>query len=293
VSTLEKKKQVVLITGASIGLGLSFARRLLNENFHLVLTARASSLSRFAQEGIFESDFIWLRPLDVTHATEREALISEIDEKLGGVDVLVNNAGFAFRSVTEHLTERNYTEEFKTNYMAPMELSRLVLPLMRKKKNGKIINISSVGGMMAMPTMGAYSASKWALEGASESLWYEVRPWNIRVTLLQLGFINSESFGRVRMTKMSSSSNEETNDPYHWHYHYMAKFIGRVMRLTPHTPEAVANRLLKIIRKRNPPLRMAGTVDAHAFGVFRRLFPRYFYHLILYYSLPGIRHWGK
>ena len=70
------------------------------------------------------------------------------------------------------------------------------------------------------------------------------------------------------------------------------QFIARMMRLTPHTPEAVANKLLKVIEHRSPPLRVAGTIDAHLFGLFRRLFPRYFYHLILYYSLPGIRHWG-
>lgn len=130
-------------------------------------------------------------------------MVAEAEARWGGVDVLVNNAGVAYRAVVEHVTEEDRLRQFGVNFLGPMEMVRLCLPSMRKKRAGRIINVSSVSGMMAMPTMGVYCASKFALEGASEALWYEVKPWNIRVTLVQPGFINSDSFQNTRTTPKS------------------------------------------------------------------------------------------
>lgn len=288
----QPRRPVVLLTGASAGLGLSIARLLLKENFVVVLTARPSSLNRFASAGILPDDHTIIRPLDVMDHKQRVDLIHEIESNFGGVDILINNAGFAFRAVVEHMSDAERMRQMGTNFRAPMELIRLVLPGMRKKRVGKIINISSVSGMMAMPTMAIYSASKWALEGASESLWYEVRPWGISVTLVQPGFIHSESFRNVRFTKLSSNSSVMERDPYHNHYHFMAALIEKIMRLSPSTPEHVARRVLKIVLMKRPPLRVAGTWDAKLFYALRRFLPRSLYHEILYRALPGIRHWG-
>lgn len=284
--------KVILLTGASTGLGLTIAKKLIKENYHLVLTARRSSISRFQENGIEESDNVWIRALDVTNAEQRVDLIIEINQRLGGVDILINNAGFTFRSVVEHVQEDERIQQMDTNFLAPMELTRLVLPFMRGKRDGRIINISSVGGMMAMPTMAIYSASKWALEGSTESLWYEVKPWNIKVTLIQPGFINSDSFLQVRDTKKSKLS-KKGKDTYHNHYNYMSSFIEKVMKLSPSTAEDVANKTLTVIKAKNPPLRVAGTVDAHLFSIVRRILPRRIYHYILYRTLPGIKQWGK
>ena len=92
-----------------------------------------------------------------------------------------------YRAVLEHVSDAERVAQMDVNYLAPMDLIRLVLPRMREKHAGRILNVSSVGGMMAMPTMAVYSASKFALEGATEALYYEVRPWNIRVSLIQPG----------------------------------------------------------------------------------------------------------
>jgi short-subunit dehydrogenase len=287
-----KTKKVVLLTGASTGLGLSIAKKLLKEDFFLVLTSRGSSLGRFGENGISASDKVWIRELDVTNNDQRVDLILEINQRLGGVDILINNAGFTFRSVLEHVQEEERIQQMNTNFRGPMELIRLVLPLMRGKRSGQIINISSVGGMMAMPTMSIYSASKWALEGATESLWYEVKPWNINVTLIQPGFINSDSFMHVRNTKKSSLS-QRGKDTYQNHYLNMASFVEKLMKLSPSNADDVANKTVKIIKMKRPPLRAAGTIDAHIFSLIRRILPRRLYHFILYYTLPGIRTWGK
>ncbi len=285
-------QEVVLLTGASTGLGLDLAKKLMKENYFLILTARPSSIERFKENGVLESDNVWIRPLDVTDHEQRIELVMEINQRLGGVDILINNAGFTFRSVLEHVQSEERIQQMDTNFLGPMELIRLVLPFMRGKRAGRIINISSVGGMMAMPTMAVYSASKWALEGATESLWYEVKPWNIKVTLIQPGFINSESFNNVRLTKKSRLSKEGA-DTYHNHYIYMESFINKLMKISPSTPSDVANKTIKVMKAKNPPLRVAGTLDAHIFSVIRRILPRKAYHWILYHTLPGIKKWGK
>jgi NADP-dependent 3-hydroxy acid dehydrogenase YdfG len=284
----------VLVTGASTGLGLALSHQLLGSTTHrLILTARASSLHRFGEAGIVESERVWLRPLDVTDCGQRRAVVAEADARWGGVDVLINNAGVMYRAVLEHLSDRERFAQMDVNYLGPMDMVRLVLPRMRDKRSGRIINISSVGGMMAMPTMAAYSASKFALEGASESLYYEVKPWNIRVTLVQPGFVHSEAYQNVRFTDASQRSRDDVNEAYHAHYENMGPFIARLMNWSRATPDRVARRIIRVMHKRNPPLRAAGSIDAYLFSALRRISPRILYHWVLYQSLPHIRNWGR
>lgn len=285
--------KVVLVTGASTGLGLALARALLATDYRLILTARSESLVRFHQAGILESPRLWLRPLDVRNDKQRQQVIDEATSCWGGVDILVNNAGVAYRSVVEHINDEERLEQMAINFNAPMELTRLVLPSMRRKRWGRVLNISSVGGMMAMPTMAMYSASKFALEGATEALWYEVRPWNIRVSLIQPGFIHSGSFLNTRRTVDSHRSEISELDPYHNHYYYMEPFIARMMRFAFATPEHVAQKILKTMRRRRPPLRVTATIDAHFFALLRRVLPRGLYHRVLYYALPHVQKWGS
>ena len=282
----------IFITGASVGVGLSLARLLLKTDHRLVLTARSSSLKRFEEQGIREGPRVMLLPLDVRDADQREAAVLAVGERWGGVDVLVNNAGISYRSVVEHVTREESIEQLDANFFGPMALTRLVLPYMRSQRFGRIINVSSVGGMTAMPTMSMYSASKFALEGASESLWYEARPWGIRVSLVRPGFINSDAFQKVRFTKKGELSLSDTSDPYHAHYTNMNELIEGLMTLTFHTPEDVAETILDTIERRSPPLWVAGTWDAYLFNTLRRWLPKTLYGRLLYAALPRIWEWG-
>lgn len=288
---------VILITGTSHGLGLALAKLLANNsNYRLVLTSREESLYKL-KEHIEESSRIIIRPLDMLKPLEFEDLIKEVESLWGGVDILINNAAVSYRAVMEHVDDIDEKMQMQTNYFAPRELTRLVLPKMKEKGFGKIINISSVGGMMAMPTMSSYSASKFALEGMSESLWYELKPFNISVTLVQLGFVNSDSFRRVILPP--KSQNLDSEDIYGIYYEEMSKFISRMMNLSRATPENIALTILKnVIEVNAPPLRISGTLDAIFFGLLRRFLPRKIYHFVLYYSLPSsirlkIKEWIK
>jgi NAD(P)-dependent dehydrogenase (short-subunit alcohol dehydrogenase family) len=282
----------VLITGASTGIGLELARILAEGPHRLALSARGSSLERLREAGLGESERILHVPLDVTSAREREAAVRVVTQRWGGVDVLVNNAGISFRAVAEHVTEAERMAQLDANFLGPMELVRLVLPHMRAQRFGRIINVSSVGGMTAMPTMSLYSASKFALEGASESLWYEVRPWNISVSLVRPGFINSDGFTKVRFTDQGKSALADPSDPYHAHYANMGELITGLMTLTFHTPRDVAETIAETIDSRSPPLWVAGTWDAHLFALMRRVLPSSLYHRLLYAGLPRIWEWG-
>lgn len=173
-----------------------------------------------------------------------------------------------------------------------MALIQLVLPYMRQRRFGHIINVSSVGGMTAMPTMGAYSASKFALEGASESLWYELRPWGVFVSLVRPGFINSDGFKKVQFTEEGVAALSDPTNPYHQHYLNMGDLVSALMQLTFHTPADVAETIVRLIGHRNPPLRVPGTWDALIFDLLRRLLPARIYHRLLYAGLPRIWEWG-
>lgn len=289
-----KYRPVIMITGASSGIGLAIARLLIEkDDYRLALTARESSIPRFREHGIKESENILLIPLDIKVGDERHTAIAKIKRQWGGVDVLINNAGISYRAVVEHMDEVDELESLRTNYLAPMALIRLVLPYMRERGRGKIINISSVSGMLAMPTMSSYSASKHALEGASESLWYEMKPLGIDVTLVQPGFIRSDSFKNVYYSGESEEAEEGNIRLYADYYNSMSPFIAKMMNHSRTTPEMVAKTVYKVIKKKRPKLRVPATLDAVVFYYLRRLIPRSIFHHVLFWMLPGSSRWGK
>ena len=284
---------IILITGCSSGIGLALAKLLWRfPEYRVVATARENSLHTL--RGVLqETDRFWIRKLDVTSELERKFLIDEIEKQWGVVNILVNNAGISYRGTVEHMDDTSEFHQMNTNYLGPMALTRLILPGMRKRGRGKIINISSVSGMLAMPTMGSYSASKYALEGASESLWYEMRPLGINVTLVQPGFVHSRSFEKVYLSKAAQSCSIDPNDPYCDYYATMEPFVAKMMAWSRVTPEKVAKVVLKMIRKKNPPLRELVSLDATVFHFLRRFLPRRLLHEFLFFCLPGSRRWAQ
>lgn len=285
-------KPVIVVTGAGSGIGLALAELLhRKKSYRVVITARSTTVNKLRKR-FQEDDRFWVRSMDVTSADDRKALINEITEKWQGVNILINCAGISYRAVVEHMSEADELLQMQTNYHGPVELIRLVLPFMRDKGRGKIINVSSVSGMLAMPTMGSYSASKYALEGLSESLWYEAKPLGINVSLIQPGFVRSDSFRHVYYSKLSTAA-EGTDQPYGDYYANMTPFIARLMRMSLTNPSGIAKTILKVIRTENPPLWIPATLDAILFYYLRRFVPRRLLMMILFYGLPKVRRWGR
>ncbi len=290
----KSRKPLVVITGASTGLGLATLKKVAKDGgFRIIATCRSSSMARFAKEGIFEDDNIRLRELDVTDGRQRLSLIQECESTFGGLDILINNAGIALRSVAEDASADERMEILNVNYISPMRLIALAIPGMRNRRSGKIINISSAAGIVGMPTMAAYCASKFALEGGTEALWYEVKPWNIDVSLIIPGFIRSDGFLKTKMTVDSkAASSKDTNSPYSGHYYHMERLIRWTMQHSRATPETIASSILATMKARNPSLRIPVTFDAYLLYWFRRFFPRALYHWLMFKLLPSSGNWG-
>src|SRR5258706_6626126 len=192
------KAQTWLITGASSGLGYSLAEYVLKQGDRVVLGAR--SLSPMADLAARFPDTALAITLDVTELEQRVAAVQQADARFGGVDVLVNNAGIDFLGAIEEQDERDYRALFEVNFFGAVALLRLVLPGMRMRKHGTIINISSMDGIASLPVNGYYSSSKFALEGLTESLWQEIEPIGVRAFLVEPGSFRT---GIEQRTKFS------------------------------------------------------------------------------------------
>lgn len=284
------ESKVVLVTGASTGIGLAICRELLEQGMRVAASARASSLDRLRALGWHQNPQCLLVELDLDLSDQRRNAIATVLDHWGRLDVLVNNAGICYRGVVEQLSHAEESRQMNINYLAAIDLTRWALPQMRSQRSGHVINISSTAGMVAMPTMSAYSASKFALEGASEALWYEMRPWGVHVTLVQPGFVRSPSFRNAIFAENAKTAAETSSDPYFRYYRHMLGLIERLMTRSPTRPQDIARLVARRIR-RPGNLRVYATWDARAFNLLRRLLPQRLYHWLLYRGLPGVKDW--
>jgi len=193
-----------LITGASSGLGYALAKYVLEKGDRVVMGARTlDSMAALAER--HPGRALAVR-LDVTNAEQRVAAVRETEARFGGIDVLVNNAGIDFLGAIEEQDERDYRAQFEVNFFGAVALLRLVLPGMRGRKQGTIINMSSMDGIASLPVNGYYSASKFALEGLTESLWQEIEPLGLRAFLVEPGSFRT---GLEQRTKFSGKIIED------------------------------------------------------------------------------------
>jgi NAD(P)-dependent dehydrogenase (short-subunit alcohol dehydrogenase family) len=185
---------VWLITGCSTGLGNALARLVVARGWPTVVTAREASrvadLVKGAEDNAIACD------LDVTNAEQIRACVEAAEKKFGRIDVLVNNAGYGYQSTVEEGEEAEIRAQFETNVFGLFALTRAVLPGMRQRRRGHIINITSVAGMVGFPGSGYYAASKHAIEGWSDSLRAEVQPIGIGVTCVEPGPFRTDWAGR-------------------------------------------------------------------------------------------------
>jgi NAD(P)-dependent dehydrogenase (short-subunit alcohol dehydrogenase family) len=195
--TYDLSRRVVLITGGSRGLGLVLARQAIAEGARVAICARdEAELERarqdLLQDGAPEADVMTLAR-DVTDAVDVRTMVAEVENKLGSIDVLINNAGIITAGPLDNMDLRDFEDSMAIHFWAPLHAMQAVLPGMRHRGAGRIINISSLGGKVAVPHMAPYSASKFALVGLSEGFRAELRPQGIYVTTVCPGLMRTGS----------------------------------------------------------------------------------------------------
>lgn len=198
-----------LITGCSSGLGRNLAQAVLKHGDHAVVTAR--NLSAVQEIAASYPDTALALSLDVTDPAQITRAVRQAEARFGGVDVLVNNAGHGYRAAVEEADETEVAELFATNFFGPVALIKAVLPGMRKRHKGTIVNLSSIAARVTAPGSGYYSATKCALEGLSRGLREEVGPLGIQVIVVEPGQFRTDFSGRsLQQSKAAITDYAET-----------------------------------------------------------------------------------
>lgn len=262
------QNKVALVTGSASGIGLATVQVLKQAGFTVYASARRSeSLEKLQKQGFNTVQ------LDVTDDASMKEAVRHIVEQHGAVDVLVNNAGYGQNGPVEALLLADIRRQFETNVFGLVRMSQLVLPEMRCKGWGRIINIGSIGGTFSTPGAGAYHASKYAVEALSDSLRGEVRGFGIEVALIQPTGVYT-SFDK----KLSATYPEVSQDnPYHFFIQNHERAATRIFqgRNTAGvvTAEQVAKRVLHAATAKNPRTRYKVGLSAHVFFGLRRALP--------------------
>jgi len=179
--------RTVLITGASAGIGAATAQLLLEQGWRVIAAARRiEAMAPLAERGAL------VLPLDITDAASRQALAAAVQERVGGLDALVNNAGFGTVGPLETMPLEQARAMFEVNVFGLMGLTQLLLPAMRERGRGRIVNVSSIAGRWVTPGSGWYGASKFALEAVSDALRLELHRFGLEVVLVEPGLIATE-----------------------------------------------------------------------------------------------------
>ncbi|AQW55876.1 SDR family oxidoreductase [Streptomyces violaceusniger] len=182
--------KVILVTGAGRGLGTDIAREALAVGHQVVATGRRPEEVEKTLGG--PQDNLLVTKLDVTSLEDAEAAAQAVVDRFGRIDVLVNNAGNFFAGYFEEITPAQMRRQIETNLFGPMNVTRAVLPILRKQRAGHIITLSSSAGLIGQEFCVAYAASKFGVEGWMESLRYDVEPYNIHTTVVEPGFFRTE-----------------------------------------------------------------------------------------------------
>lgn len=246
-------EQVVLITGASTGIGAALAQILAQQFLGIRLVLAARNGERLAEVATFcrkAGAEVLVVPTDLEQNEQVENLAKKAIAHFGKVDALVNNAGYGQMGPIELIPDRAVQRQFQINVLAPLTLIRALVPAMREAGGGKIINISSLGGRLAFPFGGMYSASKFALEALSDSLRMELEPFNIQVSVIEPGPVSTEFFIAAAQAVEENVVNPE-HTPYRAAFERLKGLEART-KSRAWTSERVAEIIVIALASRHP-----------------------------------------
>jgi NAD(P)-dependent dehydrogenase (short-subunit alcohol dehydrogenase family) len=239
-------EKVWFITGTSRGFGREWAMAALDRGDKVAATARnTSTLDDLAQK---YGDALLPIQLDVTDREADFAAVKQAHDHLGRLDIVVNNAGYGHFGFIEELTEQEARDQIETNVFGALWITQAALPYLRAQRSGHILQVSSIGGVVAFPNVGIYHASKWALEGFSQTLAQEVASFGIHVTLIEPGGFSTDWAG--------SSSKRSTPLPDYEEARRKSEEWRAQRTAKPGDPHASARAVLKIVDAPEPPLRV-------------------------------------
>ena len=249
-------KTVWFITGAGRGMGVDIAEAALAAGHAVVASGRNT---KAVADAVGEADDVLVVKLDITSLVSAEAAVRATVDHFGRIDVLVNNAGNFYAGFFEELTEAQIGEQLTTGLVGPMNVTRAVLPVMRKQRSGKVVSISSTAGIVGQEFCSAYAASKFGLEGWMESLRFEIEPFGIHTTIVEPGFFRTQL-----LTSESTTFADLSIDDY----------VERTAQTRPaweamsgkqtNDPAKLAKALVTVIDQEQPPLRWVAGADAVA-----------------------------
>jgi NADP-dependent 3-hydroxy acid dehydrogenase YdfG len=247
-NSTQTPQRVWFITGASTGFGRLLAEEVLKAGGKVVATAR--KLDNVADLERKYPQTAQALSLDVTDAGQVDSAVAQAFARFGRVDVLVNNAGYGVAGAIEEVSEAEFMPMFETNVFGLLRVTRAFLPHLRNQRSGHILNLSSIGGVVASPGMGFYNATKFAVEGISESLAAELAPLGIHVTIIEPGPFRTDFLGRsgvVAKARIPDYDNTAGN---------MRKYFAENDGKQKGDPLRAVQAMMEVVESPNPPLRL-------------------------------------
>ncbi|BEU25917.1 oxidoreductase [Paraburkholderia sp. 22B1P] len=241
-------KRVWFVTGASRGLGALIAQAALADGNAVVATGRNTAA---IVERLGESPALLSVELDVTSEAQAKAAVEAAVEKFGRIDVLINNAGFGLLAAVEESSDADVRRMYDTNVFGLLNVTRAVLPIMRRQRSGHVINTSSIVGYRAAAGVGVYSSTKFAVEGITEALHDELKPLGIHATTIEPGFFRTDF-----LDTSSLLVGKEIIDDYAQTSGTLRKLAASINHNQPGDPQRLATALVKLVDAPTPPLRL-------------------------------------
>lgn len=236
--------KVWFLTGTSKGFGRVWAEAALERGDRVVATARdASTLGGLVDR---HGDLVLPLALDVTDKAAVDAAVTAAHAHFGRLDVVVNNAGYGLFGMIEEVSEAQARAQLETNLFGALWVTQAALPILREQRSGHILQVSSIGGVHAFPIVGLYHASKWGLEGFSQSLAQEVAPFGVHVTLVEPGGFATDWRGPSSVSAEPIAAYDEVRE----------QALSRFGRVPPGDPQATGQAILRLVDADDPPLRM-------------------------------------
>ena len=263
----------ILITGATDGLGRAMAVFLAANGYRIFAAGRnaekRASLDRLALERNLQLETL---DMDVSDDVSVSHGVGRVLERAGRIDVLINNAGIAYVAVLEEIRLDDLRRQYETNVFGVLRVTQAVLPSMRERRSGRILNVSSIAGKIALPLMGPYASSKHALEGLSDSLRLELAPFGVRVVLIEPGFIPT-NMSNTALDLSAAYAAKAEKSPYAAIYRGFRDSWKKSSSASRTTPEDCARVILRAILDTPPRARYTVTPRARVGVVLKRFLP--------------------